>query len=74
MKRTGRSNRTFTLFGYLIGYSIADTIWVRTSGEATDLGSRDDYMIKLSRLYLRSYKAYMWTLIIGKLNIKWAKL
>lgn len=61
------------IFGYLVQVNWADTIWVHTQGEGC-LGGREDFMLKLSKYYVRDSRTYMWTLIVGKFRLSWAKI
>lgn len=51
----------------------ADTMWVHNQAHGK-LGGREDFFIKISRFYVRDSKTYMYTFLIGKLHIAWAKI
>lgn len=61
------------IFGYLVQVNWADTIWVHNQ-DLDSLGSREDFALKLSRHYMRDSRAYIWTLIVGKFRLSWAKI
>lgn len=68
-----KSQMIKVIFGYLVQFSWADTIWVHNQTEGS-LGGREDCMFKLSRYYVRDSRTYMWTLIVGKFRLAWAKI
>ena len=61
------------IFGYLVQVNWADTIWVHNQAEGS-LSGREDFMLKLSRYYVRDSRTYMWTFIVGKFRLTWARI
>jgi len=66
----------FTIFKkYMIGFAWAKsgTCWIH-SYTYKDYTAREDYLLAFHRTYFRNKRFYLYTIIIGRLNIKICKL
>ena len=74
LKKDKNGQHQFYLFGYFVGVAWADTIWVANHSCDSGMGTREDFFVKISRIYERGTKIYINKFIVGKFNLMWIKV
>lgn len=65
--------KSFTIFGFLFFFGLAGrrTLWIDRNNA---LRVRRDYLISITRSFWRNERIYFYSIIIGRLTIKFARI